>query len=167
MKKLYFALILLICGSIQAQESLTIENMFDGTFRTRSVRSVNWMNDGQYYSALEENKIIQYDVTTGKAVATLVNGNELEIEHLRYDNIQEMTYEFENPLPQKEYTVVVEDIRSRSFHPFVLEQPSAENNFTATIYLSDFPEHGYSWWEFKVYYIEKSPQKLGLETPWK
>jgi len=93
--------------------------------------------------------------------------DKLEIEHLRYDSIIEKSYEFSNPLPAKEYTVIVKDIQSRSFHPFVLEQPSAENDFTATIYLSDFPEHGYSHWEFEVYYLEKSPEELGLLPPWK
>jgi len=96
-----------------------------------------------------------------------VRADKIEIEHLRYDHIVEMTHEFSNPLPPKEYTVVINDIQSRSFHPFVLEQPSAENDFTATLYLSDFPEHGYSWWEFEVYCIEKSPEALGLATPWK
>ena len=96
-----------------------------------------------------------------------VQTNKIEIEHLRYDNIVEMTHEFSNPLPQKKYTVVIKDIQSRSFHPFVLEQPSADNDFTATIYLSDYPKHGYSWWEFEVYCIENSPEVLGLATPWK
>lgn len=96
-----------------------------------------------------------------------IRTEKIEIEHLRYDHIAEMTHEFSHPLPQEEYTVVIKDIQSRSFHPFVLEQPSADNDFTATIYLSDFPEHGYSWWEFEVYCIEKSPEVLGLETPWK
>ena len=96
-----------------------------------------------------------------------VQTDKIEIEHLRYDNIVEMTHEFSNPLPQKEYTVVIKDIQSRSFHPFVLEQPSVDNGFTATIYLSDYPKHGYSWWEFEVHCIEKSPEVLGLATPWR
>lgn len=96
-----------------------------------------------------------------------IQTDKIEIEHLRYDKIVEMTHEFSNPLPQKGCTVVIKDIQSRSFHPFVLEQPSADNDFTATIYLSDYPKHGYSWWEFEVYYIEKSPDVLGLATPWK
>jgi hypothetical protein len=95
-----------------------------------------------------------------------IHADKLEVEHLRYDNISEMSYEFSNPLPQKKVTLIVKDIQSRSFRPFVLEQPSAENEFTATIYLSDYPEHGYSWWEFEIYYLEKSPAELGLKPPW-
>lgn len=96
-----------------------------------------------------------------------VKGNNIEIEHLRYDNILETTEEFSASLPAKEYTVIVKDIQSRSFGPFVLEQPSAENDYTATLYLSDFPMHGYSWWKFELYYIPRPPEELGLDVPWK
>jgi hypothetical protein len=95
-----------------------------------------------------------------------IHADILEVEHLRYDNILEMSFDFSHPLPAKEYTVIVKDIRSRSFHPFVLEQPSAENDYTVTVYLSDFPEHGYSWWEFELYYLPDSPAQLGLAPPW-
>ena len=96
-----------------------------------------------------------------------VKGKEIEIEHLRFDNILESTEEFSTSLPAKDYTVVVKDIQSRSFGPFVLEQPSAENDYTVTLYLSDSPMHGYSWWKFELYYIPRSPEELGLEIPWK
>ncbi len=95
-----------------------------------------------------------------------LKGNEIEIEHLRYDNILETTEEFSTSLPVKEYTVIVKDIQSRSFGPFVLEQPSAENDYTVTLYLSDSPMHGYSWWKFELYYIPRSPEELGLSIPW-
>jgi hypothetical protein len=77
-----------------------------------------------------------------------------------------MTYQFENPLPGKAVTVIPVDIQSRSYGPFVLEQPTEKNNFTATIYLSDFPEHGYSWWKLDLYYIPETPEKLGVAAPW-
>jgi hypothetical protein len=93
--------------------------------------------------------------------------DQIEIEHLRYDPILDKKFKFFNPLPEKAYTIIVKDIQSRSFHPFVLEQPSKENNFTATIYLSDFPMHGYGRWEFEVYYLKEKPEKLGLLPPWK
>ena len=95
-----------------------------------------------------------------------VKGNKIEIEHLRFDNILETSEEFSSPLLAKEYTVVVKDIQSRSFGPFVLEQPSAKNDFTVTLYLSDSPMHGYSWWKFELYYIPRSPEELGLSVPW-
>jgi hypothetical protein len=95
-----------------------------------------------------------------------VKGDKIEIEHLRYDNILETTEEFSTPLPAKDYTVIVKDIQSRSFGPFVLEQPSAENDYKVTLYLSDYPKHGYSWWKFELYYIPRSPKEVGLEVPW-
>ncbi len=95
-----------------------------------------------------------------------VKGDQLEIEHLRYDNIVEMTYQFDNPLPDEEITVIPVDIQSRSYGPFVLDQPTKENNYTATIYLSDYPRHGYSWWKLELYFIPKSPKELGINVPW-
>ena len=96
-----------------------------------------------------------------------VRGNKIEIEHLRYDEIQETTEKFFSVLPAKDYTIVPVDIQSRSFGPFVLEQPSAENDYTVTLYLSDSPMHGYSWWKFELYYIPRSPEELGLNVPWR
>ncbi|MEA3478541.1 MAG: hypothetical protein U9R60_10215 [Bacteroidota bacterium] len=95
-----------------------------------------------------------------------VKGNEITIEHLRYDNILETSKEFSIPLPAKNYTVIPVDIQSRSFGPFILEQPSAKNDYTVTLYLSDSPMHGYSWWKFELYYIPRPPEELGLAVPW-
>jgi hypothetical protein len=101
----------------------------------------------------------------GRDLVKIREGN-LEVEHLRYDQIAEMTYQFKNPLPLKQVTVIPVDIQSRSYRPFVLEQPSPKNDFTAVIYLSDYPRHGYSWWKFDLYYIPKSPEELGIIMPW-
>ncbi|MFY0688367.1 MAG: S9 family peptidase [Cyclobacteriaceae bacterium] len=62
-----------------AQSEIKLANVTDGTFSQKSVRSVNWMKDGQFYSALDENMVVKYDVTTGNAVETLVDGNALSI----------------------------------------------------------------------------------------
>jgi len=50
-------------------------------------------------------------------------------------------------------------------HPFVLEQPGEENNYTAKIYLFDEPGGG-DWVKFDLYYIPESPKELELEIPW-
>ena len=94
-------------------------------------------------------------------------GSNLEIKHLRYDSITGMTYKFFTSLPNKPITVIPMNIKSRSFKPFVLEQPDKNNNYTATIYLSDYPCHGPSWWKFDLYYIPKLPDDVGLEIPWR
>lgn len=91
-----------------------------------------------------------------------IAGDKIRVEHLRYDNIIDMNYKKIKPLPRKSVTVIPVDIQSRSFHPFVLEQPDDKNNYTVTIYLSDFPMPGRSLWKFDLYYIPESPQKLGL-----
>jgi dipeptidyl-peptidase-4 len=59
----------------QAQKQITVENIYrDGTFRSKSVYGVRWMNDGQFYSALKDNKVVKYDVTTGEQVETILDG---------------------------------------------------------------------------------------------
>ena len=77
-----------------------------------------------------------------------------------------MNYSFLESLPNETVTVMPVDIESRSFRPFVLEQPRRENNYTAKIYLCDYPMVGYSWWKFDLYYILSAPEELGLKIPW-
>ena len=71
--------VLFLTGVSIAQSQISVENATDGTFRQKTVRSLNWMNDGQYYSALSNNKIIKYSVRTGEAVETIADGNELDL----------------------------------------------------------------------------------------
>ena len=54
-------------------EDFTTQNIFT----ERKVTGINWMKDGNFYTALEDNKVIKYDVTTGQAVQTLVDGGAL------------------------------------------------------------------------------------------
>jgi len=97
----------------------------------------------------------------------ILKGKDIKIEHLRYDPILETSTQFSTSLPEKEYTVIPIDIQSRSYGPFILEQPSSDNDYTVTMYLSDSPMHGYSWWKFELYYIPRSPEELGLSVPWR
>ncbi len=65
----------------QAQQKLplTLEDIWaKPTFRAASVPGFNWMNDGRYYSALEDGALVQHAVTTGKALKTLVTAAELQ-----------------------------------------------------------------------------------------
>ena len=79
MNKLRILLCLLIAPIIgHAQKQIEVANIYDGTFRQESVYNVNWMNDGQYYSAREDNNIVKYDVTTGTVVETILEGNTLD-----------------------------------------------------------------------------------------
>ena len=67
---------------VQAQQKLplTLEDIWaKPTFRAASVPGFNWMNDGRYYSALEAGSLVQHEVTTGKALETLVAAAELQL----------------------------------------------------------------------------------------
>jgi len=62
-----------------AQEEITVADIYQkGTFRQKSVYGINWMNDGQYYSAQEGNDILKYDITTGESVETILDGDALD-----------------------------------------------------------------------------------------
>src|SRR5688572_27081164 len=72
----------------QAQQKLkiTLEDIWGkNTFAAKSVYGVNWMKDGRYYSsqaADNQNQavdIVKVDVTTGKPVSTLIEGENLRL----------------------------------------------------------------------------------------
>ncbi len=94
-----------------------------------------------------------------------VRGKAVEIEHLQDDPIDEEESVFAAALPAREVTVLVKDLTSRDTHPFLLEQPTRQNDYTAKIHLFDkLP--GYGRWEFELYYVDAPPQDLGLAVPW-
>lgn len=69
---------LLITLSAIAQKQITVDDIYvNGTFSQASVRGINWMNNGRYYSAQQGNDIVKYDVTTGQIVETIVRGSDL------------------------------------------------------------------------------------------
>jgi len=81
----------LLCFALVAQaqqkKEITLEDIYkNGTFRAESVYGVNWMKDGRYYSSQvpdEQNRvydIVKYDVTTGKPVSTIIEGENLKPE---------------------------------------------------------------------------------------
>lgn len=90
-----------------------------------------------------------------------VHGSDVTLEHLRWDAPYIERSEVGAALPKAPSTVVVKDLASRALHPFVLEQPSVENDYTAEIYLNDLPGGG-DWWEFELYSIPRPPAELGL-----
>jgi dipeptidyl-peptidase-4 len=71
---------------LSAQQALTVEDIYSSdTFSEKSVNGINWMNDGRYYTALESNKVVKYDITTGKVIETLVDGAALGLTIDAYD----------------------------------------------------------------------------------
>lgn len=89
MKKLLLIFfVFLTCAPAYSQKQITIDDLFGRpTFRQQSVYGINWTNDGQFYTALQNNNIVKYDVTTGEVVSTLLDGSTLE-PSVRFDDYQ-------------------------------------------------------------------------------
>ena len=81
MKNLIFIICFISTSIVFAQKEITVSDIYEkGTFRQESVYNVNWMNDGKFYSALDDNKVQKIDVENGKVVETLVDGDKLDPE---------------------------------------------------------------------------------------
>ena len=81
MKKLtsLLSLCILTITAVVAQNRISVEDFSTrSTFAEKKITGINWMNDGKYYTALADNKVIKYDITTGQAVHTLVDGSALK-----------------------------------------------------------------------------------------
>ena len=100
----------------------------------------------------------------GKDMLT-IRGDTVAIEHIAADPIHVIESRVESPLPAKPGTVFLRDIRSGKIHPFVLEHPTAENDYTAKIYFFD-PGPGYEPWEIEVYFVDEPPEELDAVPAW-
>ncbi|HPI74979.1 MAG TPA: hypothetical protein PLZ01_16310, partial [bacterium] len=94
-----------------------------------------------------------------------MNDKNLKIEHIKWDDIYFKDQTIFAALPQRPVTVIPKNLDSRPMHPFVLEQPSAANGYTAKILLNDLPG-GAGWCKFDLYYIDKNPLELNMLPPW-
>jgi dipeptidyl-peptidase 4 len=76
MNKLKVLLILLAAASTSVgQKQITVEDFTTkNTFAQKTITGINWMNDGKFYTTLDDNKIIKYDITTGQVIETIVDG---------------------------------------------------------------------------------------------
>lgn len=75
--RLLFAFTFLYTSSF-AQKKISVEDFTTRqTFSMNSVAGISWMNDGKFYTTLSGNKIVRYDITTGEAQGTLVDGSSL------------------------------------------------------------------------------------------
>lgn len=81
MKILRLSIFLLAMCSITAiaqdKNPIEFEHLFDGTFSPNSVQNIRWMNDGEYYSATRDNKIIRFNIVDGTE-QVLFDGAEFE-----------------------------------------------------------------------------------------
>ena len=86
---LYFVF-LLVGVSLQAQETITLENLWKNYAYTASrVPGFNFQNDGIHYTRLEDNTVKQYDLTTGQSTKDLFVGSDYNIDRMfdgKFDN---------------------------------------------------------------------------------
>ncbi len=79
MKITSLILVSLLTAEAWAQKSITVESIYrDHLFEPETVSAVNWMNDGGFYTALKDNRIVKFDVTNGQQVETLFDGNDCD-----------------------------------------------------------------------------------------
>jgi len=110
-------------------------------------------------------KFMHVEVDVDGRDILFIKGNRHWIEHLQWDPPLIKEAQFFAPLPPKALTVIPCDLYSRPIHPFIFEQPSAANDFTVKVYLYDVPG-GKDWMKFDLYFIDKTPEELGLDIPW-
>jgi dipeptidyl-peptidase-4 len=68
-----------ISSSINAQKTITLEDLWvNYSYVARSVPGFNFMQDGKHYTRLERNVLKKYDITNGKWVEDLLDGNLLK-----------------------------------------------------------------------------------------
>ncbi len=72
-------LLLLVTQTVLAQKKIEIANISDGTFDQKTISNVNWMNDGQFYTALADNKIVRYDITGEEPDSIIFDGSEKSV----------------------------------------------------------------------------------------
>lgn len=76
MRSLFLSLVTcFLFTSLNAQTPLTTEAIWSrGVFNAKSVPGFNFLNDGRHYTRLENNQIVEYDLTTGRPTRTLFQG---------------------------------------------------------------------------------------------
>lgn len=80
MKQFFVIITLLSAFYADAQKNISLEDIWKkGTFASKNVASFAFRNDGRHFTKLDLNVLKQYDITTGKAVADLLSGNEAKL----------------------------------------------------------------------------------------
>lgn len=95
----------------------------------------------------------------------IIQGGDYRIKNVRWDGAQVEVGDILAPLPRQRVTVIPHDIESRPMHPFIVEQPSEQNDYTVKVYLDDAPGAN-GWMTFDLYYIPQPPESLDLQMPW-
>lgn len=62
-------------SSMTLGQEITLDKIYSGYYRTQGVYGINSMNDGEHYSVLEPNGIVQYSYKTAQKTADIAKGN--------------------------------------------------------------------------------------------
>jgi hypothetical protein len=154
----------------------TLNNLNDAEMKlaqapTRSELEQTIIEQQQSYKQIlkkyqeEAVKFLHFEVEIDGRDILIIKDNEYKIEHLRWDGPTVKQCQFSEKLPRKTVTIIPKDLESRPMHPFVLQQPNRENNYTTKIYLYDKPG-GFGVVNFDLYYVAKNPEELGLKNSW-
>ena len=61
------------------QKDITLEDLWKRyTYYDNQIPGFNFQKDGQHYTRLQNNKILSYDITTGKLVKTIFDGTKFK-----------------------------------------------------------------------------------------
>ncbi|HLT75225.1 MAG TPA: S9 family peptidase [Ohtaekwangia sp.] len=56
-----------------SQQEISVEDFtIRNTFHVKSVSGINWTDDGHFYTTLEDDQIVRYDISSGRAVETVL-----------------------------------------------------------------------------------------------
>lgn len=78
MKQLVIFLTLFFSLDAYSQKQISVDDFSTRpVFLQKSVSGINWMKDGKFYTSLQNNKIVKFNVTSGEVVETLFDGNSL------------------------------------------------------------------------------------------
>jgi hypothetical protein len=110
-------------------------------------------------------QLARFEILVDGQDMLILSGDAFHVENIRWDGAHVEVGELLTALPRQNGTVIPLDIESRPMHPFVLEQPSQENDYAVRIYLDDAPG-GNGWMKFDLYYLPLPPEQLGLTVPW-
>lgn len=77
MKKLSILIILSLIMLVSKAQTITLDDVSNGTFRNENIRGINPLDDGESYSQLsiDGKKIVQYSFKTGKEISTIFDVN--------------------------------------------------------------------------------------------
>ena len=141
-------LLLIIAISIStshlvAQKEITVEDIWQRyTFINKSVPGFNFQNDGKHYTRLENNRIQQYDLTSGKATKVIFDGNDKTVSQFQTSEIiiRGVATQGQTTVTKEEIPLKIDSYKFSADESKILIFTSSE-----PIYRRSSKEHAYVW----------------------